>query len=77
MGLGAVFPGMVPPSVGSLVLQVGPPGQLPAILLGLVVLALIIAVGRLFLKVAWKLVLVALIIVGVLWLLGLFGLGVV
>jgi hypothetical protein len=77
MGLGTLIYDMIPPSVGSLVLQAGPPGQLPAVLLGLVVLALVIAVGRLFLKIAWKLVLVALVVVGVLWLLGLFGLGVV
>ncbi|MDG5775976.1 hypothetical protein VB773_14325 [Haloarculaceae archaeon H-GB2-1] len=45
----------------------------PEILVGLVLLAIVILVGRFFLKVAWKLVVLAILAVGVLWLLGVAG----
>ena len=54
--------------------QLGPLGSPPAILVGLVVLALVVFVGRVVLAVAWKLVLVALALVIALWLLGIAGL---
>jgi hypothetical protein len=44
----------------------GPIGQL---LLGLVVLAVVLVVGRVVLNVAWRLVTVAIVVVAVLWLL--------
>ena len=44
----------------------GPIGQL---LVGLVVLAVVLVVGRFVLNVAWRLVTVALVVVAVLWLL--------
>lgn len=47
---------------------------LPGILVGLVALALVILVGRFVLKVAWKLVVLATLVVAVLWILGLVGL---
>lgn len=55
----------------------GPLGSVPSILLGLLALAAVILVGRFVLEVAWKLVVVALVLVGVLWLLGLVGLPLV
>jgi hypothetical protein len=54
--------------------QLGPLGSPPAILVGLLVLAAIVFVGRVVLAVAWKIVLVALAIAGTLWLLGILGL---
>jgi|AntDeeMetagen681_2_1112603.scaffolds.fasta_scaffold27003_1 fatty acid desaturase len=51
----------------------GPLGSVPSILLGLLALAAVILVGRFVLHIAWKLVLVALVVVGVLWLLGMAG----
>ncbi|MCU4801415.1 hypothetical protein OB920_13630 [Halobacteria archaeon HArc-gm2] len=51
----------------------GPLGSVPSILLGLLALAAVILVGRFVLQIAWKLVLVALVVVGVLWLLGMVG----
>ncbi len=46
---------------------------LPGILGTLIVIAVVILVGRIVLEVAWKLVLVATVIVAALWLLGLLG----
>lgn len=51
----------------------GPLGSVPSILLGLLALAAVILVGRFVLQVAWKLVLIALVVVGVIWLLGMVG----
>ena len=45
-------------------------GSPPAILLGLVALAAVVLVGRLLLNLAWKLVVVALVVTTVLWLFG-------
>jgi hypothetical protein len=53
----------------------GPLASPPAILGVLVVLALIVFVGRFFMKVAWRLVVIALIVVGTLYVLGLLGFG--
>ncbi|MDS0259525.1 hypothetical protein NDI56_08980 [Haloarcula sp. S1CR25-12] len=50
-------------------------GTLPAVLAGLVVIAIVLLVGRLVMKVAWRLVVIAIIAVSVLWGLGLLGLG--
>ena len=54
-------------------LQLGPLGSPPGILVALVVLAVIVLVGRFLLALAWRLVLIALVVVGVLWVLA--GLG--
>lgn len=51
----------------------GPLGSAPSLLVGLVALAAVILIGRVVLKVAWKLVLIALLVVGVLWILGMVG----
>ena len=59
-----------------MLLQLGGLGTLPTVLVGLVVLALVILVGRLVLKVAWRLVVLAAVAVGVLYVLGLFGISV-
>jgi low affinity Fe/Cu permease len=54
-------------------LQLGPLGSPPGLLVGLIVLALVLLVGRLVLRVAWKLVILAAVAVAVLWLLGILG----
>lgn len=51
----------------------GPLGSPPTILLGLLALAVVILVGRVFMKLAWKLVVVALVAVSGLWLVGILG----
>lgn len=48
-------------------------GSVPSLLLGLLALAAVLLVGRFLLNVAWKLVVVALVIVSVLWILGMVG----
>lgn len=51
-------------------------GSVPAIpgLLGMLILAgIVILVGRVVLRIAWKVVIVATVVVAVLWLLGLLG----
>ncbi len=57
-------------------LQLGGVGTVPAVLVGLVLLAVVLLVGRLVMKVAWRLVIIAIIAVAVLWLLSLLGFGV-
>ncbi|MFB6308501.1 MAG: hypothetical protein ABEH35_04150 [Haloarculaceae archaeon] len=44
----------------------------PLVLVGLLALAAVILVGRFLLHLAWRLVLIGIVVVGVLWLLGLF-----
>ncbi|WP_336359829.1 hypothetical protein [Haladaptatus sp. ZSTT2] len=44
----------------------------PTILLTLVLLAAIVLVGRILLHVAWKLILIAIAIIGALWIVGIF-----
>lgn len=53
--------------------SLGQLGSAPAILLGLLAVAAVILVGRFLLQVAWKLVLVAVVVVAALWLVGLAG----
>ena len=60
----------------SVLQQSGPIASPPAILIGLVVLAVIIFVGRFVLAIAWRLVLIALAIAAGLWLLGVLGFNV-
>jgi len=59
-----------------MLLQLSGLGTLPSILVGLVILAVVILVGRLVLDIAWRLVVVAAVVVAVLWLLGLAGINV-
>ncbi|PSP92973.1 hypothetical protein BRC91_11280 [Halobacteriales archaeon QS_4_62_28] len=59
-----------------MLLQLGGLETLPALLIGLIALAVVILVGRLVLKIAWRLVLIAVVAVAVLWLLGLVGINV-
>ena len=57
-------------------LQLGGIGTVPAALVGLVLIAIVLLVGRLVMKVAWRLVIIGIIVVGTIWLLGLLGFGV-
>ena len=63
-------------SLSTIALQLGPLGSPPALVVGLVVLAAIVLVGRVVLAVAWRLVLIALAIATVLWVLGVLGFSV-
>lgn len=51
----------------------GPLASPPALLVWIVVLAVILVVGRVLLALAWRLVIIALIVLTVLWLLGILG----
>lgn len=59
--------------LSAVLLQGGALTEPPALLLGVALLALIILVGRFLLSVAWKLVIIALIVLGTLWILGILG----
>ncbi|PSP86284.1 hypothetical protein BRC83_01055 [Halobacteriales archaeon QS_1_68_17] len=56
-------------------LQLGPLASAPGILGTLLVLALILLVGRFLLSLAWRLLLIGIVVVVVLWLLGVLGFG--
>ena len=58
-------------------LQLGGIGTVPAVLIGLILVALVLLVGRVVMKVAWRLVIIGIIAVGTLWILGLLGFSVV
>ncbi|MFT4923479.1 MAG: hypothetical protein ACI8XM_002706 [Haloarculaceae archaeon] len=58
------------------VLQLGPLGSPPGILVTLVLLAAVILVGRFVLALAWRLVVIALVALGVLWVLAALGFSV-
>jgi len=60
-----------------MLLQLGGADPLLLALVGLVALAVVILIGRLVLKVAWRLVIIAAIAVGVLYLLGAVGITVI
>lgn len=70
MGTAPVATDMVAPAA---VLQGGTLTSPPALLLGVAALAVIILVGRFFLAMAWKLVIIALLALTVLWILGILG----
>ena len=57
-------------------LQLGGLGTVPAVLIGLVLVALVLFVGRIVMKFAWRLVIIAIIAVSTLWILGLLGFSV-
>jgi len=57
-------------------LQLGGIGTVPALLAGLVLIAIVMVVARLVMKIAWRLVIIAIIAVGTIWLLGVLGFGV-
>lgn len=59
---------MLPLSFGAL-------GSPPTLLVGLIALAVVIVVGRVLLSLAWKLVVIALVVVAALWVLGAISLG--
>ncbi|MEF8783622.1 MAG: hypothetical protein V5A39_13525 [Haloarculaceae archaeon] len=63
-------------SVLGTVLQLGPLGSPPGILVTLVLLAVVILVGRFVLALAWRLVVIALVALGVLWVLAALGFSV-
>lgn len=69
------LPGQLSSMILSL-LALGPLGSPPGILVTLVVLALVIIVGRFLLALAWRLVLIALAVLAVLWVLGALGFSV-
>lgn len=54
-------------------LGLGPLASPPGILVTLVVLAIIVFVGRFLMSLAWRLLLVAIAVVVVLWILGVLG----
>jgi len=54
----------------------GPLADPPALLVGLVIVALIVLVGRVVLAVAWRLLLIAIVVLAVLWILGILGFSV-
>lgn len=58
------------------VLQLGPLGSLPGIVAMLVLLAVVIFVGRFVLAMAWRLVVIALVVLGLLWVLAALGFSV-
>jgi len=58
-------------------LQLGSLGTLPMVLAGLVLLTIVLLVGRVVMKVAWRLVIIAIIAVGVVYVLGLLGFQVI
>jgi hypothetical protein len=70
MGAALVEMGM---SFTALALQSGSLTSPPALLVGVALLAVIILVGRIIMKIAWKLVVIALLALAVLWILGIFG----
>ena len=55
------------------ILQLGPLASPPGILATLVILALIVLVGRFLLSLAWRLLVIAIVVVVVLWVLGVLG----
>jgi len=59
-----------------MLLQLGGMDPLLVALVGLVALAAVILIGRMVLKVAWRLVIIAAIAIGVLYVLGLLGISV-
>jgi hypothetical protein len=58
---------------GQAVLQLGPLGSPPGILVTLLVILAVLLVGRFVMKIAWRLVMIALAIVVGLWVLGALG----
>lgn len=72
----SMIPAALSTSVPDILLAIGPLGSPPAVLVGLVILALIVLVGRIVLAVAWRLILVALAVLVVLWVLTAFGISV-
>ena len=57
----------------SLLQGLGPLGSPPGLLVWVVIIAVIVLVGRLVLAVAWKLVVIAAIVLSALWILGMLG----
>lgn len=51
----------------------GPLGSPPGILLTLLVLAAVLVVGRVLMSLAWKLVIIGIVVVATLWVLGALG----
>lgn len=58
-------------------LQLGAFTSPPVLLAGLLLIAVVLLVGRLVMKVAWRLVIIAIIAVTVLWILGILGFQVI
>lgn len=58
---------------GSTILQAGI--DLPLLLVGLLVLAVVITIGRLLLRLAWRLVVIAVVIVAIVYFVGAAGIG--
>jgi hypothetical protein len=51
----------------------GPLADPPALLVGLVIIALIVVVGRVVMAIAWRLLVIAIIVLTTLWILGILG----
>ncbi len=61
----------------ALVLQgLGPLASPPGIIVWLVILAVVLLIGRVLLAIAWRLIVIAVVILTVLWLLGILGFGI-
>lgn len=54
-------------------LQFGPLGSPPGILITLLVIAAVLVVGRVLMHLAWKLVIIGIVVVAGLWVLGALG----
>jgi hypothetical protein len=72
----SMIPAALSTPVPDVLLALGPLGSPPALLVGLVILAVIVLVGRIMLAVAWRLILVALAVLVVLWVLTAFGISI-
>ena len=60
-------------STRALLLQLGPLGSPPGILITLLVIAAVLLVGRVLMSLAWKLVIVGVVVGATLWILGALG----
>ena len=60
-------------SLLALPLQLGPLGSPPGILITLLIIAAVLLVGRVLMSLAWKLVILGVVVVGTLWILGALG----
>jgi uncharacterized BrkB/YihY/UPF0761 family membrane protein len=54
-------------------IQLGPLASPPGLLVGLLVIAGLLLVGRFLMNLAWKLVLIGVVVVATLWVLGILG----
>lgn len=58
---------------GQMALDLGPLADPPGILLVLVILAVVVLVGRFVMAMAWRLIVIGVVVVATLWVLGILG----